>query len=111
MPIATLTSIAKRRPLTQPEFLKLMSMLTMQRIIANGLAQYRFEEMWPAISAMKRPRPALLETLSSPKLNHLREILESLCVEQERKVVVFSQWRRMLLLAHWAVADILDAAG
>ena len=28
-------------------------------------------------------------------------------LEQGRKVVIFSQWRRMLTLAHWAVSDLL----
>lgn len=32
-------------------------------------------------------------------------------VEQRRKVVVFSQWRRMLSLAHWAIGDILQDLG
>jgi superfamily II DNA or RNA helicase len=64
MPIAQILGRAKRRPLTQAEFLRLMTLLTTQRIVANGLAQ-------------------------------------------GRKVVVFSQWRRMLTLAHWATRDQL----
>ena len=32
-------------------------------------------------------------------------------LEQGRKVVVFSQWRRMLTLAHWATSDLLKADG
>ena len=39
---------------------------------------------------------------------HLRELIQSLVVEQGRKVVVFSQWRRMLSLAHWSILDILE---
>jgi superfamily II DNA or RNA helicase len=31
--------------------------------------------------------------------------------EQGRKVVIFSQWRRMLALAHWAVGDLLADRG
>ena len=42
-------AIAKKRPLTQAEFLRLMSLLTTQRIISNGLAQLQFEEVWPSI--------------------------------------------------------------
>ena len=48
-PIAALVQRAKLRPLTQAEFLRLMSLLTTQRIISNGLAQLHFEEVWPAI--------------------------------------------------------------
>ena len=34
-----------------------------------------------------------------------------LVVTQQRKVVVFSQWRRMLQLAAWVTADVLARAG
>ncbi len=109
-PIATLASRAGKRPLTQPEFLRLMSLLTQQRIISNGLAQQRFDAIWPTC-ARSGPDPALLEGLFAPKLIELRRLLVDLVVDQERKVVVFSQWRRMLRLAEWSVRDLLAAAG
>jgi len=110
-PIARLAARARKRPLTQGEFLRLMSLLTIQRIIANGMAQLHFEELWPALSRVARPDDANLEDLASPKLEHLREIVAQVVVHQGRKAVVFSQWRRMLTLAHWAVADLLGKAG
>lgn len=109
-PIAALVRRARKRPLTQAEFLKLMSLLATQRIIANGLAQLRFADVWPGLS-QSTPEAALLQSLATPKLVELREILSQLLVEQRRKVVVFSQWRRMLQLAHWAIGDILRDAG
>jgi hypothetical protein len=109
-PIAKLIAIAKRRPLLQKEFLRLMQLLTQQRIIANGLGQLRFEELWPAYSRA-RPDAALLEGLFAPKLVELRRLIADLVLEQERKVVVFSQWRRMLRLADWSVRDVLEARG
>lgn len=105
-PIARLVQISKKRPLQQPEFLKLMQLLTQQRIIANGLGQLRFEEIWPTYSAA-RPDAMLLEGLFAPKLGELRRLLADLVVAQGRKVVIFSQWRRMLRLAEWSVRDIL----
>jgi hypothetical protein len=42
LPIAQLLGRAQRRPLTQAEFLRLMSLLTTQRVIANEMAQLRF---------------------------------------------------------------------
>jgi hypothetical protein len=60
-PIAQILARAKRRPLTQAEFLRLMSLLTTQRIIANGLAQLRFEEIWPDLSRLPRPTEATLK--------------------------------------------------
>jgi superfamily II DNA or RNA helicase len=110
-PIAQLAATARRRPLTQTEFLRLMSLLTTQRVIANGIAQYQFERVWDGISRVARPDEALLRSLSTPKLAELRQIVAQVAVEQGRKIVVFSQWRRMLRLAHWAVADLLADAG
>jgi superfamily II DNA or RNA helicase len=109
-PIAQLAAIRERRPLTRAEFLRLMSLLTTQRIVANGLAQLQFQELWPTIS-QRRPSPAVLTGLSSPKLAAVRDLVEQLVIGQKRKVVVFSQWRRMLTLAHWVVSDLLGDAG
>ncbi|MHB1844321.1 MAG: DEAD/DEAH box helicase [Deltaproteobacteria bacterium] len=109
-PIARLVGAARRRPLTQAEFLRLMSLFTTQRMICNGLAQSDFEEVWPALSASPPTEP-LLQGLSSPKLLELRELVSNVAVAQERKIVVFSQWRRMLRLAQWATSDLLLQAG
>jgi superfamily II DNA or RNA helicase len=110
-PIARILGAARKRPLTQAEFLRLMSLLAMQRMIANGMALFQFQEVWPAFSRVRRPDETRLRELGSPKLGHLREILAQVVVHQERKAVVFSQWRRMLTLAHWAVSDVLEDAG
>ncbi|HEX7671468.1 MAG TPA: hypothetical protein VF395_17870, partial [Polyangiaceae bacterium] len=109
-PIAALLATAARRPLRQPEFLKLMVLLTTQRIISNGLGQLRFDEVWPALQG-SRPEPALLEGLFMPKLGELRRLIRDLVLDQGRKVVVFSQWRRMLKLAAWVTGDVLARAG
>ncbi|HEX4341276.1 MAG TPA: DEAD/DEAH box helicase [Polyangiaceae bacterium] len=109
-PVATLLATAARRPLRQPEFLRLMSLLTTQRIISNGLGQVRFDELWPALQH-SRPEQALLDGLFMPKLGELRRLIRDLVVDQGRKVVVFSQWRRMLRLAAWSLGDVLGDAG
>ena len=110
-PILALVNIMKRRPLTQAEHLRLMMLLTTQRIISNGLAQFRFEEVWPQVSRIGRPSETVIKGLSSPKLLELREVVARVAVEQRRKLVIFSQWRRMLRLADWAVRDVLADAG
>jgi hypothetical protein len=105
-PIAKLMGTAQKRPLTQAEFLKLMSLLTTQRIICNGLAQLQFEERWPSIRS-QAPTDSILQGLFAPKLRELQQLLRQVVIDQGRKVVVFSQWRRMLTLAHWAVRPVL----
>jgi superfamily II DNA or RNA helicase len=107
-PIAKLARIARHRPLTQAEFLKLMTLLLTQRVIANGMAQLNFESTWPAI-CNRPPTAKLIESLGAPKLLELRELVASLVLTQNRKVVIFSQFRRMLELAAWAVSDLLTS--
>ncbi len=109
-PIVSLVQRSKTRPLTQAEFLRLMSLLTTQRIISNGLAQLNFTEIWPAIRGCA-PEESVIKGLCAPKLLELRQLVRQLAVEQGRKVVIFSQWRRMLTLAHWAVSDLLAEGG
>jgi hypothetical protein len=111
MPIAQLLGRARQRPLTQAEFLRLMTLLTTQRIISNGLAQLRFEDLWPDLSRIDAPTESTLRGLASPKLLELRELIGQLVLTQARKVVVFSQWRRMLRLAHWATRHALAREG
>jgi superfamily II DNA or RNA helicase len=105
-PIAQLVQISLKRPLKQEEFLRLMSLLTTQRIISNGLAQLQFEDIWPSIRG-RRPEESVLMSLSAPKLMELRQLVRQLVLDQDRKAVIFSQWRRMLHLAHWAISDML----
>lgn len=109
-PILQIMQRSLTRPLTQAEFLKLMSLLTMQRIISNGLAQMHFDDVWPTIRD-RAPDETVLQGLFAPKLIELRTLVRQLVLEQGRKVVIFSQWRRMLALAYWAVNDILAGQG
>lgn len=109
-PIAELSAKGKRRPMTQGEFLRLMQMLTTQRMLCNGLAQVNFEQEWPRCIRSK-PTADLLTSLQAPKLAALRELVSELVVAQGRKAVIFSQWRNMLRLSEWAVRDVLAAAG
>jgi SNF2 family DNA or RNA helicase len=104
--VAKLVARTERRPLTQQEFLRLMSLLTTQRIVANGLAQVDFAE-FEAQLAVTRPTDRVLASLDAPKLGAIRDLIEALVVEQGRKVVVFSQWRRMLRLVEWACGPML----
>ncbi len=110
-PIAELAHKARRRPLAQAEFLRLMQLLTQQRMICNGLALRDFTEVWPTLESTRRRSDSVLASLDSPKLVELRTLIADLVVTQERKVVVFSQWRRMLKLAAWVTGDVLARAG
>ena len=110
LPVARLIAMARRRPLAQPEFLRLMALLNTQRAICNGMALVGFEQLWPTLGPRVSDEQRL-EGLDTPKLSELRRLVRELVVEQGRKVVVFSQWRRMLRLARWATEDLLAQAG
>jgi len=76
-----LAQIAQRRPLTPSEEKRLMALLQTTRMACNaaGLVDK--------------------DTVGSPKLKELASVLEDLCVDGGRKVVVFSQWERMTRMA------------
>lgn len=73
----SLANIAKKRPLTPSEQNKLMSALQNARMACNaaGLVDK--------------------ETQGSPKLDELARLLDELCLQSNRKAVVFSQWSLM----------------
>ena len=72
-----LADIAKKRPLTPSERNRLMAALQQARMACNaaGLVDKVTE--------------------GSPKLDELANLLEDLCLQGGRKVVIFSQWERM----------------
>ena len=72
-----LANIAKRRPLTPSESNRLMAALQQARMACNaaGLVDKVTE--------------------GSPKLDELSRLLDELCLQSNRKVVVFSQWALM----------------
>lgn len=78
--IARLVSIAKRRPLTEAEQLKLMRELAMARMVCD--TNYILDP----------------EDRVCPKLSELQKILEEVRENPEVKVIIFSEWERMLQL-------------
>lgn len=105
-PIRRLLAMAQGRPLTHEEFLRLMSLLTKQRMISNALGIVDFDEVWSIVQG-RPPTRALLDVLASSKLIELRNLVQSVVLDQGRKVIIFSEWRRMLRLASWVVGDLL----
>ncbi len=78
--VARLANIAKRRPLTQPEQEKLLRHLGMMRMVCDT-------------DFILNP-----EHRACPKLAELEKILEECRENQDVKVLVFSEWERMLEL-------------
>jgi superfamily II DNA/RNA helicase len=87
-----------------------MVFFSAQRSIANGMGLYEFEDVFPEIR-LRHPSESVLASLHAPKLLYLRDLVQRIAVDSGQRVVVFSQWRRFLDLAHWATAPRLEAAG
>jgi len=78
------------------------------RILCNAYAQYAWDSYGSLVCAKVPPEGPDVRTLYSPKLEEFARALEDLLDESDSKVVVFSQWKRMLRLAHFAVQGILE---
>src|SRR5712691_11114260 len=87
-PAARLLAQAKRRPLTPKEFERLQMLLACMRMVCDT--------------------PAILDPTCrvSPKLEELEGILSDLLEEPDRKIIVFSEWERMLELVRELAAEM-----
>jgi superfamily II DNA or RNA helicase len=75
---AKIANLAERRPLTKEEFDRLQMLMACMRMICDT--------------------PAILDPncRDSPKLEELERILEDLLQDPDRKIIIFSEWERML---------------
>ena len=78
--VAKLAAIARRRALLEPEFLKLQKSLAAMRMLCD--TPYILDE----------------ECRICPKLEELEKLLEELCENPDTKIIIFSEWERMLML-------------
>jgi hypothetical protein len=85
---AKLAQIAQRRPLTQQEFDRMQMLLACMRMVCDT--------------------PAILDPTCRvcPKLEELEPVLEDLLAEPERKIIVFSEWERMLQLVRELAGEL-----
>lgn len=83
-----LANIARTRPLTPSEQNRLMAALQQARMACNaaGLVDK--------------------ETRGAPKLDELARLLDELCVQSNRKAVVFSQWQLMTAMVETLVREM-----
>jgi len=88
MPAARLIAQAQKRPLRQAEFERLQQLLACMRMVCDT--------------------PAILDPTCRvcPKLEELEGILTDLLEEPDRKVIVFSEWERMLTMVRELAAEM-----
>jgi SNF2 family DNA or RNA helicase len=107
--VAALT--AKHRPLRPSEIRILLQALTSMRILCNALGQYAWERTSRRLSPGRSATRDDVRALQSPKLEEFARVLEDLLDQTDAKVVIFSQWERMLRLAHFVVRELLERRG
>ena len=102
--------LAQNRPLKTAEVRLLLQALTSMRILCNAWAQYEWDR---AESRLRSAVPGEHDPrwIHSPKLEEFAHVLEDLLERPGAKVLVFSQWERLLRLAHFVVRPLLDRRG
>lgn len=87
-PASRLIALAQRRPLRKEEFDRLQQLLACMRMICDT--------------------PYILDPTCrvSPKLDELENVLAELLAEPDRKIIVFSEWERMLGLVRELASEL-----
>lgn len=95
------------------ELRSLLQSLTSMRILCNGLAQHAWDRFEPIVSPERGPAPdeEAVRRLHSPKLEEFVRVMDDLLEHAESKIVVFSQWERMLVLARYVLRGLLGRRG
>lgn len=101
----------KFKRLTREDINLMMMLLTMMRIVCNAYGQYDWKAIGSEVLTARRLTPALKMKIGSPKLEEFYKVMSELLENPTQKVVVFSQWERMLRLAELTIRDILEGAG
>ena len=101
----------KFKRLSPEDLQRLMMLLTSMRIVCNAYGQHDWKAIEAEVLAARRLSPGLKSRIGSPKLDEFRDVLSDLLETPGQKIVVFSQWRRMLRLADLYVRDVVEAAG
>jgi SNF2 family DNA or RNA helicase len=102
--------LAQNRPLKTAEVRLLLQALTSMRILCNAFAQYEWEPSEARLKAGHAGEPDN-RWIHSPKLEEFARVLDDLLESPGAKVLVFSQWERLLRLAHHVVRPLLDRRG
>ncbi len=97
--------------LTKEDMQRLFMYLTCMRIVCNSHGQYVWKEIEPQVLAARRLTSQLKKKIGSPKLDEFYKVMSELLEDPAQKIVVFSQWERMIRLAELSVRDILEAGG
>ncbi len=109
--VALLRKLEKFGRLAKEDLDRLMMLLTCMRIVSNAFGQYDWKTIELEVLTAGRASPALRKKIGSPKLEEFERVLSDLLADPARKVVIFSQWERMLRLAEIYSRETLETLG
>lgn len=101
----------KFKRLTREDIQRMMMILTGMRIVSNAYGQYDWKPIELEVLTARRASSGLKKKIGSPKLEEFYKVMSELLENPGQKVVVFSQWERMLRLADVYIRDILEGLG
>ncbi len=101
----------KFKRLTREDIQRMMMILTGMRIVCNAYGQHDWKPIELEVLTARRASPQLKKKIGSPKLEEFYKVMSELLENPGQKVVVFSQWERMLRLADVYIRDILEGLG
>ncbi|MDD5656487.1 MAG: SNF2-related protein, partial [Elusimicrobia bacterium] len=101
----------KHKRLTREDMNRLLMLLTCMRIVCNAYGQYDWKSVEAEVLKTRRASGELKARIGSPKLEEFRKVLGELLETPGQKLVIFSQWERMLRLAELYVRNILEERG
>ena len=99
--------LSSGQPLTASEVRVLLRELTSMRILCNAFGQYAWSDYQRRVTSGAPATAEEVRLLHSPKLEEFARVLEDLLEDSESKIVVFSEWERMLRLARFSVGELL----
>ncbi|MCG2726837.1 MAG: SNF2-related protein [Elusimicrobia bacterium] len=106
-----MSKMQKYKRLTREDMQRLFMILTCMRIVSNAYGQYDWKSIELEVLTAKHASSALMKTIGSPKLEEFRKIMADLLETPGQKVVVFSQWKRMIRLADICIRENLESVG
>lgn len=105
---STVAKLVSRNMALRPGDVRvLLQSLTSMRILCNAYAQFDWASFERRVRGGDMPTRAEIKTLGSPKLEEFARVMEDLLDDGGGKIVVFSQWERMLRLAHFVIRGLL----
>jgi len=105
---STVAALVSRNMALRPGDVRvLLQSLTSMRILCNAYAQFDWGAFERRIRGDAMPTRAEIKSLGSPKLEEFARVMEDLLDDAGGKIVVFSQWERMVRIAHFVIRELL----